>query len=39
MSHDVDLEIKRAIEVNTVLGVISVLVTLIGIAVTIAGMM
>ena len=35
MSND---DLKRAIEVNTILGVISILVTLIGIAVTIAAM-
>ena len=33
MSND---ELKRAIEVNTILGVISILVTLVGIAVTLA---
>ena len=36
MSND---ELKRAIEVNRILGVISILVTLIGIVVTIAAMM
>jgi hypothetical protein len=33
MSND---DLKRAIEVNTVVGVISILVTLVGIAVTLA---
>ena len=36
MSND---ELKRAIEVNTILGVISILVTLTGVVVTIIAMM